>query len=148
MLFFIDVLAAAFLYNKEFKYISCYSLSLTECDELRGFFVFKYISCYSLSPEQMPGSGKCPHLNTSHVILYRIHHIGRMEPIYNLNTSHVILYQDFEALKNGTKTYLNTSHVILYQIDRTFYNRAKRFKYISCYSLSQDPGRVLPGQEI
>ena len=57
-----------------------------------------------------------PHLNTSHVILYRFTASPPGDRRGHLNTSHVILYQTEPAGKTLEERDLNTSHVILYRI--------------------------------
>ena len=55
----------------------------------------------------------------------------------NLNTSHVILYPRSLLLPSFPYTYLNTSHVILYLEQSLNTYELTKFKYISCYSLSE-----------
>ena len=125
-----------------FKYISCYSLSLS-APNIRSILRYLNTSHVILYPQEDENLREVlQHLNTSHVILYHkyIIYIGGFGK--NLNTSHVILYQSLRYSMSRLKFYLNTSHVILY---RTKFARLDwsivSFKYISCYSLSHSPGK-------
>ena len=98
----------------EFKYISCYSLSLLCFCQFLCCWRFKYISCYSLS--QSPDCSSFPSWIQIHLMLFFIRHQAINSIIcfwfkyiscyslsttpliqncqwYNSNTSHVILYQ-------------------------------------------------------
>ena len=114
MLFFIKVQRLHNLAAKKFKYISCYSLSggFYPLDCMAG--QFKYISCYSLSNhakqlDWYPGAFK-------YISCYSLSNLVHTQHQYfvDLNTSHVILYQLWEMGRIQQSTYLNTSHVILY----------------------------------
>ena len=141
-----------------FKYISCYSLSLSgDCTVLVSQ-LFKYISCYSLSLILQSWLLLHLHLNTSHVILYRVTRYGcrpkRIEfkyiSCYSLSDDIFSVFLDnlefkyiscYSLSQSITFTYLavrnlNTSHVILYPTGQKIYFRGAEFKYISCYSLS------------
>ena len=99
--------------------------------------IFKYISCYSLSLTDIPSSSLVKNLNTSHVILYQPARKEVINCLSNLNTSHVILYLAGRGTTGGTFGDLNTSHVILYRKPEEPKRELKKpFKYISCYSLS------------
>ena len=75
---------------------------------------FKYISCYSLSVWLTVPNAAVLYLNTSHVILYLTCPLSTSIIFYHLNTSHVILYLNLD-MGIFVHIYLNTSHVILYQ---------------------------------
>ena len=61
----------------------------------------------------------------------------------NLNTSHVILYLEGWDPQVSPWTNLNTSHVILYRIVASLAPTFNRFKYISCYSLSDSRAGII-----
>ena len=84
-----------------FKYISCYSLSVTPATEEGENNKFKYISCYSLSNDVARKATVKYNLNTSHVILYLAVIVTLPSAFGNLNTSHVILYQRISYLYCG-----------------------------------------------
>ena len=70
MLFFINEPEFCKTTFIEFKYISCYSLSVSSTDGRLLYASFKYISCYSLSRTGENYNGLRIDSNTSHVILY------------------------------------------------------------------------------
>ena len=81
MLFFILLKDTGNLQFAEFKYISCYSLSLGPGRYDIYQNPFKYISCYSLSGTPGIEPGPCD-LNTSHVILYQFSALCKSNPDY------------------------------------------------------------------
>ena len=78
-------------YKRKFQYISCYSLSQENQENLSKQISFQYISCYSLSSlralARIIGS-----FNTSHVTLYLAEWLCLNKHLISFNTSHVTLY--------------------------------------------------------
>ena len=92
MLLFIVQLIRHKVRKVEFKYISCYCLSLFLDPLIHDFFEFKYISCYCLSLSAISVSFWRCDSNTSHVIVYPGPHPAKERTQKNSNTSHVIVY--------------------------------------------------------
>ena len=158
MLFFITMGAHTDRYPLAFKYISCYSLSdfFEKTNATKSHLNTSHVILY-LRVQERP-ENTCCHLNTSHVILYRSRkqmtgtsfpylntsHVilylrilqHRQFIVLHLNTSHVILYRLLPGKGPVQNGYLNTSHVILYRCRENLEGEVPKFKYISCYSLS------------
>ena len=113
MLFFIEIHDMEPPPVIQFKYISCYSLSLPPSwSPARGWIQIHLMLFFIV----LRGSvfAVLSHSNTSHVILYRCIYWFRCEFAFNSNTSHVILYQQPIRKDQIKMLYSNTSHVILY----------------------------------
>ena len=98
--------------------------------------IFKYISCYSLSLSPLMEYLLFGYSNTSHVTLYRYREKIDGSSGKDSNTSHVTLYPG--RLPEWTASSLIQIHLMLlfiYTFERNKLDRYK-FKYISCYSLS------------
>ena len=119
--------------------------------------VFKYISCYCLSQRWSPSpwflriqihlmllfifSGqiqrrKC-HIIQIHLMLLFIPQVLFSQSCFaDSNTSHVIVYPIPNFGTDGGFRHSNTSHVIVYHKAKEAVSNKIKFKYISCYCLS------------
>ena len=158
VILYLKMTVAEALAKLVFKYISCYSLSKVLRTRKYDFWIQIHLMLFFIVLPRLSKPFLYAHSNTSHVILYLCSEIGLIDDDLNSNTSHVILYHIpasmeyiwmsysntshvilYPCRRNGWERNLsnsNTSHVILYQLLRLSRKVGLKFKYISCYSLS------------
>ena len=130
---------------------------------------FKYISCYCLSKGYGPERWCNANSNTSHVIVYRKRHCGaEQEGLFKYISCYCL--SEKRSSRFARKNYSNTSHVIVYlrrPPDRYRWSCIQihlmllfisfrlytvkpviKFKYISCYCLSEYQGCQDPELQI
>ena len=97
---------------------------------------FKYISCYSLSVLRFLHLLRPRDSNTSHVTLYQVQELkAAIERGYS-NTSHVTLYHCLSGQKRYSVAIQIHLMLLFINVANSTSKGLKKFKYISCYSLS------------
>ena len=112
---------------KQFKYISCYSLSAVPRSAGICHRKFKYISCYSLSNTVRSWHRTFTYSNTSHVTLY-LDEMKELIPAFEFKYISCYSLSTNAAVADTGEANSNTSHVTLYRNRPHYHRRAEQIQ--------------------